>query len=54
VYEPTQVITYLGFILDSRNMTISLPAAKDAKIRTALQQALQDAEEGAEEGSLGN
>jgi hypothetical protein len=44
VYEPTQVITYLGFILDSRDMSIRLPTAKEEKIRTALRQALHDAE----------
>jgi hypothetical protein len=43
VQEPTQVIQYLGFIIDSRNLTILLPAAKEEKIRTAVQQALSDA-----------
>jgi hypothetical protein len=44
VYEPTQVITYLGFVIDSRVMTIRLPEKKEAKIRAAITQALHDAE----------
>ncbi len=46
VYEPTQVITYLGFVIDSRVMTITLPEAKETKIREALQQAIRDGELG--------
>jgi hypothetical protein len=43
VYEPTQVIKYLGFIIDSRSMTLQLPNNKMQKIKRALQQALNDA-----------
>jgi hypothetical protein len=43
VYEPTQVIKYLGFIIDSRDLTIRLPPEKETKIRSALRQALDDA-----------
>jgi hypothetical protein len=46
VAEPTQVITYLGFIIDSRDMTIRLPPTKEDKIRATLTQALHDAEQG--------
>ncbi len=44
VYEPTQVIKYLGFILDSRDMTIRLPPEKENKIRATVTQAIQDGE----------
>ncbi len=43
VTEPSQVIKYLGFIIDSRDMTIRLPAEKEDKIRATLRQALHDA-----------
>ncbi len=43
VYEPTQEIKYLGFLINSRSMTISLPVEKSTKIREALAQALNDA-----------
>jgi hypothetical protein len=43
VYKPTQVIKYLGFIIDSRSMTLQLPNDKMQKITRALQQALNDA-----------
>ncbi len=43
VAEPTQTITYLGFIICSTSMTIELPQEKEKKIRTALTQALRDA-----------
>jgi hypothetical protein len=46
VHEPTQVIKYLGFIIDSRSMTIRLPEEKEARIRSALKQALEDAHRG--------
>ncbi len=36
VSEPTQTITYLGFIICSCTMTIQLPPKKESKIRTAL------------------
>jgi hypothetical protein len=44
VSEPTQEIKYLGFLIDSRSMTISLPLEKSTKIRESLQQALRDAD----------
>jgi hypothetical protein len=42
VSEPTQVIKYLGFLIDSRNMSISLPTEKSQKIRESIAQALPD------------
>jgi hypothetical protein len=44
VYEPTQEIKYLGFVINSVTMTISLPNDKEQKIRTALRQAIRDAD----------
>jgi hypothetical protein len=44
VAEPTQTITYLGFIICSTSMTIQLPTEKEKKIRQALSHALRDAE----------
>jgi hypothetical protein len=46
VDEPTQVITYLGFVICSRTMTVSLPTEKEQQIRRALTQALLDADAG--------
>ncbi len=46
VSEPTQVIKYLGFFIDSRTMTISLPAEKEERLRSNLQLAIQDAQAG--------
>ncbi len=43
VSEPTQTITYLGFIICSTSMTISLPREKEDKIRTTVTKALTDA-----------
>ncbi len=45
VYEPTQEIKYLGFIINSVTMTVRLPVEKEEKIRHALRQALRDAEQ---------
>jgi hypothetical protein len=44
VSEPTQEIKYLGFLINSRDMTISLPIEKSSKIREFLRHALQDAD----------
>jgi hypothetical protein len=44
VAEPTQEIKYLGFIINSRDMTIALPSEKSSKIRESLRQALRDAD----------
>ena len=35
VFIPTQTITFLGFILDSRNMTVSLTQQKQLKLKNA-------------------
>ena len=35
VFIPTQTITFLGFILDSRNMTVSLTQQKQLKLKKA-------------------
>jgi hypothetical protein len=43
VQEPTQ-IKYLGFVINSRTMTIQLPKDKQNKIRTTLRQAITDGE----------
>ncbi len=45
VAEPTQTITYLGFVICSTDMTITLPHEKEQKIRKSLTQALRDAEQ---------
>jgi hypothetical protein len=39
VAEPTQTITYLGFVICSSTMTISLPPEKETKIRQAVNKA---------------
>ena len=33
VFAPTQTIEFLGFVLDSRSMTVSLTYAKSAKLK---------------------
>ena len=33
VFAPTQIIEFLGFVLDSRSMTVSLTYAKSAKLK---------------------
>lgn len=40
VFIPTQVLTFLGFILDSRNMTICLIPEKQVKLVSACQNTL--------------
>jgi hypothetical protein len=40
VQEPTQVIEYLGFIINSRDMTLSLPPKKSSRILKLLRKAV--------------
>jgi hypothetical protein len=42
VSEPTQQIKYLGFILDSTDLTISLPVEKVARLQQATRKALRE------------
>lgn len=42
VFIPTQVLTFLGFILDSRNMTICLTPEKQVKLVNACQNVLSE------------
>ena len=41
VFIPTQVMTSLGFVLDSRNMTVCLTQEKQPKLRSACQKVIQ-------------
>jgi hypothetical protein len=42
VQKPTQVIEYLGFVIDSRSMTVALPSVKRQRITHALQKAIKN------------
>ena len=42
IFIPTQVLTFLGFILDSRNMTICLTPEKQVKLVNACQNVLSE------------
>ncbi len=42
VSEPTQRIKYLGFIIDSINLTLSLPQEKVFRLRQAVKKALRE------------
>jgi hypothetical protein len=42
VHEPTQRIKYLGFIIDSVTMTLSLPEDKVKRLRAAVKKALKE------------
>jgi hypothetical protein len=42
VQKPTQEIEYLGFTINSRKMTVSLPALKRQRLTRALQKAVKD------------
>jgi hypothetical protein len=41
VQQPTQVIEYLGFVINSREMTVALPVQKRQRITHALQKAIK-------------
>ena len=41
VFIPTQVMTFFGFVLDSRNMTVCLAQEKQHKLRSACQKVIQ-------------
>jgi hypothetical protein len=42
VSEPTQCIKYLGFVIDSTTLTISLPPEKVARLKQAVKKALRE------------
>ena len=46
VFEPTQEITYLGFVLNSRTMTIALPEDKVKRLSSAVDKAIKDLKKG--------
>ena len=43
VFTPSQVIEFLGFIMDSKNMTVTLPFDKKSSIKTMCEQTLAKA-----------
>jgi hypothetical protein len=46
VTEPTQEIKYLGFLINSVSMCISLPPEKASKLRTAVKKAIRELNKG--------
>jgi hypothetical protein len=42
VQKPAHVIEYLGFVIDSRSMTVALPVLKRQRITNALQRAIKN------------
>ena len=46
VQEPTQVIHYLGFVINSRSMTVSLPDDKEKRLKTTVTKAIRDLKNG--------